>query len=122
MFKYLTRTFSSHEHTDLPLVEDSPDVPPTVLATAVVVISFLTVFASILISFPLVQKLVDAQTEQADTGMGNSSRLDYLAAQQKLLSSFEKIDDTHVRIPITQAMKMVVDKQGNVFSQQDELK
>ncbi len=115
MFSKLNNKLLHESHNQI--IEDSPDKPPTKFIASIVFLSFISVFFIIAISFPLVEKIGEARKDISDTGMGNSERITYIFSQKQILSSFKKIDENYFQIPILQAMKVVVAKQGDVFKQ-----
>ena len=100
--------------------DDAPDKPPTLFVTIIVVTSFLFVFAIIALSFPISEKLVESQENEINSGMGNMERIIYITGQKQILTTYKKIDDQHYRIPIQQAMKMIVDSQGDMPTGNDK--
>jgi hypothetical protein len=120
VFLKLNKNKCLHDDTHIKEPDDAPDKPPTLLISVVVVLSFLSVFAVVAISFPVAEKLGEAREELADTGMGNSTRMNYLTSEKRILSSYQELDGEHYQIPIEQSMKIVVSKQGDVFTQDEE--
>jgi hypothetical protein len=95
--------------------DDAPDKPPTLLVTVIVIFSFLFVFGMIALSFPISEELAESKEEAVNTGMGNTERIVYISGQKQIMSSYKKIDDQYYQIPIQQAMKMVVNSQGDML-------
>lgn len=114
MQHYKSQRFLSHDHEHAEL-EDAPDTPPTRLITSVVLLSFAFVFAVWFIAYPLGDQFAEMRKDKIDLGQGNPERLDYLKQKQKVLSSYQKLENGYFQVPIEEAMKVVVEKQGNVF-------
>lgn len=115
MHRHKSHRFLSHEHEHAAELEDAPDTPPTRLIAVVVLLSFAFVFAVWFIAYPLGDRFADMRKNEVDLGQGNPERLEYLKQTQKSLSSYQKLDNGYFQVPIEEAMKVIVETQGNVF-------
>ena len=114
-FQYNRIQLSQNPHSQE--LDDAPDKPPTAFITILIVLCFLLIFFLIAFAFPMTAKLVNYQESKSSLGMGNETRMNYLETENKILSSYKKIDNNHYQIPIDQAMKQVVATQGDIFQE-----
>lgn len=117
MFFKINKSMFLHDSPQQKL-DDADDSPPTLMVTGIVVVSFIVVFIAVVLSFPLTEKLADMQKNDVDSGMGNMDRIIYISGEKQIMSTYKKLDDGHYRIPIQEAMKMVVATQGDLTSSQ----
>lgn len=122
MFFKLNNAQCLHSGDHMKELDDAPDKPPTIMVTVIVVLSFLFVFAVVALSFPITEKLAEKRENEINNGMGNPERMAYLASQKQITSSYKKLDDGHYQVPIQQAMKMIINTQGDMSSFEDENK
>ena len=69
-------------------IEDMADKPPYKKIFLVVFICFFTVFLIIIIAYATTWKVAELLEAEADTGMGNKSRMDYLKEENHILVLF----------------------------------
>ena len=95
-------------------LDDAPDAPPTFRIASIVILSFIFIFIVIAIAFPVTKKLIEMQQTNTDTGMGNKQRIMYIFGENEILSTSEKLNDNHYKIPIQDAMDVIVKTQGHI--------
>jgi len=93
-------------------IEDMADKPPYKKIFLVVFICFFTVFLIIIIAYATTWKVAELLEAEADTGMGNKSRMDYLKEENHILESYgETASLKAYRIPIDLAISKIVENQ-----------
>ena len=108
MIKNLKQNYlSSNEHSNKSVIEDEPDKPPVLTTAVIVLISFASLVVVAIFSYTFLWKM----TESVNNGMGNETKINYDKAQEKILSSYEKLENGNYQIPIEKAMELVIKEQ-----------
>ena len=107
----LNRALYSEEALENKL-EDMADKPPYKKIFIIVLICFFFVFLVIAIAYATTWKVAELLEDEADTGMGNKARTEYLNTENHILESYGETKSLKAyRIPIDIAMKKLVDNQ-----------
>lgn len=90
MFKFIKGiSLSSHSQNSSEVEADEPDTPPVLTTTVIVVLSFVFVAIVWVVASVLLSKVTDYATNDAQTGMANPTRLEYIKKQEEILSSYK---------------------------------
>jgi hypothetical protein len=92
---------------------DSPDNPPVLFVTSIIVGTFLFVFASWYIVEAMLSQVTNKVQADSVIGMGNKARLTYIQQEASYLQSSTKLDNGSYKIPIEQAMDKVIQKENS---------
>ncbi|WGL61310.1 hypothetical protein QEJ31_06850 [Pigmentibacter sp. JX0631] len=112
MLKNLKQNYLfSNDHSNKSVIEDEPDKPPVLTTAVIVLISFATLVVVAIFSYTFLWKMTESEFDKVNNGMGNETKLNYDKAQEKILSSYEKLENGNYQIPIEKAMELVIKEQ-----------
>lgn len=97
-----------------PSVEsDEPDSPPVMLITVIIILTFVFLLFIGIILYTSLWKTRNSISNMMNTGMANETRMNYQKEQDKILSSYKKLENGLYQIPITQAMEIIIQRQDD---------
>ncbi|MGY3803013.1 hypothetical protein ACWNT8_02965 [Pigmentibacter ruber] len=101
----------SSEHSGKNVIEDEPDKPPVLTTAVIVLISFASLIIVAIFSYTFLWKTTESEFDRVNNGMGNETKVNYDKSQEKILSSYEKLENGNYQIPIEKAMELVIKEQ-----------